>query len=62
MSQNDMIVYSKKLEQSDFYISMSAVIKKYLNKTLHIEYADKLFTFLLIDQFSQKLTFAELSD
>lgn len=62
MSQNDMIVYSKKLEQSDFYISMSAVIKKYLNKTLHIEYADKLLTFLLIDQFGQKLTFAELSD
>jgi hypothetical protein len=62
MSQNDMIVYSKKLEQSDFYISMSAVIKKYLNKTLHIGYADKLLTFLLIDQFGQKLTFAELSD
>jgi hypothetical protein len=62
MSQNDMIVYSKKLEQSDFYISMSAVIKKYLNKNLHIEYADKLLTFLLIDQFGQKLTFAELSD
>ena len=57
-----MAEYPKKLEQSDFYTSLGGVIKKYFNKTLHIEYADNLLTFVLIDQFAQKLTFAELSD
>jgi hypothetical protein len=62
MSQNEVIAYPKKLEQSNFYTNLGVDIKKYLNKTLHIEYADNLLTFVLIDQFDQKLTFAELSD
>ncbi len=54
--------YSQKLNQSEFYISLVSVIKKYFNRTLHIEYADSCITFVLIDQFGQRTNFDALSD
>ena len=40
----------------------SSAIKKYFNRTLHIEYANNLLTFVLINQFNQSTTFSDLSD
>ncbi|MEI8008657.1 MAG: AAA family ATPase [bacterium] len=62
MNSEDMAMYPQKLQQSDFYISLSSAIKKYFNRTLHIEYANNLLTFVLINQFNQPNTFADLSD
>ncbi len=62
MTDADIADYPKKLEESSFYASLSSVIKKYFNKTLHIDYADGLLIFDLIDQFNFHQTFAELSD
>ena len=62
MSPEDIASYPQKLQQSEFYISLLSAIKKYFNRTLHIEYANGLLTFILIDQFGQNNTFAELSD
>lgn len=62
MSKKDIANYPEKLEQSEFYTSLVFIIKKYFNKTLHIEYANDLIVFTLIDQFGQHITFAELSD
>lgn len=62
MSEQDIVEYLEKLDKSDFYTSLVGAINKYLNKTLHIEYADTLLTFVLTNQFGQRITFAELSD
>ncbi len=62
MSEQDIVEYLEKLGKSDFYTSLVGAINKYLNKTLHIEYADTLLTFVLTNQFGQRITFAELSD
>lgn len=62
MSEEDVAQYPQKLEQSEFYTSLVGAIKKYFNKTLYIEYANQMLTFILIDQFGQRITFADLSD
>ena len=62
MSAEDIASYPEKLQQSDFYISLSSAIKKYFNRTLHIIYANDLLTFDLINQFDQHTSFADLSD
>ena len=62
MSAEDIASYPEKLQQSDFYISLSSAIKKYFNRTLYIIYANDLLTFDLINQFDQHTTFADLSD
>ena len=62
MNKKDIASCPKKLEQSEFYVSLVSVIQKYFNRTLHIEYANDLLTFTLVDQFGQYITFAELSD
>ena len=62
MSPEDIASYPQKLQQSEFYISLVSIIKKYFNRTLHIEYGNGLLTFVLTDQFGQHNTFADLSD
>jgi predicted ATP-dependent endonuclease of OLD family len=62
MSKNDIASYPEKLNQSEFYTSLVFIIKKYFNRTLTIEYVDNLLVFVLIDQFGQRATFAQLSD
>lgn len=62
MSKNDIANYPEKLKQSEFYTSLSFVIKKYFNKTLVIEYANDMVTFSLIDSFGRSSRFADLSD
>jgi len=62
MSKKDIANYPEKLKQSEFYTSLVFIIKKYFNKTLSIKYVNDLITFVLVDQFGQYITFAELSD
>lgn len=62
MTQKDIANYPERLEQSEFYSSLSFAIKKYLNKTLSIDYSNQSLTFNLIDDFGNYLAFAELSD
>lgn len=62
MDEEHMKHYREKLEKSDFYISLSASIQKYFNRTLHIEYSNSLITFSLIDVFGNSATFSQLSD
>jgi len=50
------------LHESEFYISLVDIIKKYFDRTLTISYDNNLLIFTLIDQFGQSATFAELSD
>ena len=57
-----MANYPEKLQQSEFYTSLVFIIKKYFNRTLTIQYANGLLTFVLMNQFGQYITFAELSD
>ena len=54
--------YVQKLYQSDFYLSLVASIKKYINRTLQVEYVDKLLKFVLVDEFSISTDFSSLSD
>ena len=51
MSEKDIAMYPEKLNQSEFYASLISIIKKYFNRTLTIEYADNLLSFILVDQF-----------
>ncbi len=62
MTKKDIANYREKLEQSEFYTSLMFIIKKYFNRTLRVEYANDLLTFILVDQFGQYAAFAELSD
>lgn len=62
MSKKDIANYPEKLQQSEFYTSLVFIIKKYFNRTLTIQYANGLLTFVLMNQFGQYITFAELSD
>lgn len=62
MSKKNIANYPEKLQQSEFYISLSFVIKKYFDLTLHVEYANNLLTFWLIDQHGRYLHFGDLSD
>jgi len=62
MNPDDIQNYPKKLKQSEFYISLALVIKKYFNKTLTVEYINGLLNFMLIDQFGQNISFTEMSD
>jgi predicted ATP-dependent endonuclease of OLD family len=62
MNKKDIASCSEKLHQSEFYTSLASIIKKYFNKTLTIEYVNGLLNFMLIDQFGQSLTFAQMSD
>jgi len=62
MTKKDITDYPQKLDQSAFYTSLVFIIKKYFNKTLTVEYTYNLLHFLLIDEFGQSITFAELSD
>ncbi|MEI6672558.1 MAG: hypothetical protein WCL02_04340 [bacterium] len=61
MSEKDIENYHHKLEQSSFYTSLVAIIKKYLNQTLVIHYTEGLLTFVLTNQFGQDISFAQLS-
>lgn len=61
-SKIDVVNYSEKLKQSEFYTSLVFIIKKYFNKDLTIEYADGLLSFILTDEFGQRINFAGLSD
>lgn len=50
-----------KLEQSDFFNSLSATIEKFLGKKLLVEYINHSLTFSLIDQSKRAIYFEELS-
>ncbi len=62
MSKKDIANYPEKLKQSEFYTSLVFIIKKYFGRTLTIKYANGFLTFVLVDQFGQYTSFAELSD
>ena len=62
MTKKDIANYPEKLEQSEFYTSLTFIIKKYFDRTLMIEYANNLITFHLIDKFGTYIDFAEMSD
>lgn len=62
MDEKDIVNYGKKLEQSEFYTSLAFIIKKYFNKSLHIEYSNALLTFNLIDDSGNHTNFSQLSD
>ena len=62
MTETDIAEYPEKLQQSEFYISLSSSIKKHFDKTLVIDYVNQLLTFKLIDSFGNSLDFADLSD
>ena len=58
----DVADYSDKLNTSEFYTSLTFIIKRYFNKDLSRDYADGLLNFILTDEFGQHIAFAELSD
>lgn len=62
MTQDDIKNYPQKLQESEFYTSLVAIIKKYFNKTLTIVYVNNLLSFQLTDSFNTSVNFSELSD
>ncbi len=62
MTKKHIANYPEKLKKSDFFVSLSFVIKKYLNKTLHIQYLDGVLVFHLLDVFGNYYNFDQLSD
>jgi len=40
MNKKDIARYPEKLLGSEFYISLVSIIKKYFDRTLHIEYSN----------------------
>lgn len=62
MTKKDIANYPQRLEQSEFYVSLQFIIKKYLNKRLYVEYANGLLTLHLIDNFGNIIPFSQLSD
>ena len=62
MNEDDIANYPEKLKQSEFYLSLVSVIKKYFNRDLRIEYTNGLLVFNLIDSFGNSFAFGELSD
>lgn len=49
MSKKDIANYPQKLESSDFFVSLSFVIKKYFNRYLEVEYDHGSVVFWLVD-------------
>lgn len=62
MTKKDIANYPERLENSEFFRSLSFIIKKYLHKTLVVEYRNDLLEFYLVDEFGAYLSFSELSD
>lgn len=62
MNEHDMVNYREKLGNSEFYISLVSVIKKYFDMELDITYSNDLLTFDLIDNFGNHPLFSELSN
>src|SRR5574344_1043308 len=62
MTKKEIANFPERLKASEFYSSLVFVIKKYLNKTLTVEYTHGFLEFYLIDAFGQYIPFSELSD
>lgn len=62
IDEDNVLEYAKKLKQSEFYVSLSSIIKKYFNKDLRITYVHELLTFTLIDELGNFVGFSQLSN
>lgn len=62
MTKKNIANYPERLAASEFYTSLVYIIKKYINKTLVINYIDGFLTLVLVDYFGNEIAFAELSD
>jgi hypothetical protein len=62
IDEDNVLEYTKKLKQSEFYVSLSSIIKKYFNKDLRITYVHELLTFTLIDELGNFVGFSQLSN
>ncbi len=62
MTTKNIANYPERLASSDFYTSLSFIIKKYFNRILHVEFKNDMLYFFLVDVFGNILSFSELSD
>lgn len=62
MTKKDIANYPERLQASEFFGSLVFIIKKYLNKSLVVEYHNNCLELYLVDEFGIYLTFAQLSD
>ena len=62
MTKKDIANYPQKLNESEFYTSLKFIIKKYINKTLSVQYTNNLLALHLIDNFGNMIPFSQLSD
>lgn len=62
MTKKDIANYPERLQQSELYSSLQFIIKKYVNKTLHVEYVRDMLSLFLVDTFGNVIPLSELSD